>query len=164
MKKLLFLFPAILLIYSCKKENQMPPYGAFVDGTFEFSLHNMQNEDLLDPNNPNHIIDTANIKVFYEKDGKLIAYQEPRYIHSKGYTIYQHPDGYRAIIHFNLPEKSGNAKTYIEWNNKLRDTLEASFFIPENSYSVYKQKVWLNGKLIWNFDDGTKSLYNKIID
>lgn len=165
MKKLLFLLPAILLIYSCKKENEAKEYGTYIDVLHGFSFQNDKHEDLLDPGNPDHSIDTANIQVFHEKNGKIVAYTtDYGVIHQKGFMYRQNPDGNRVFIVLNYPEKSGKATTYVQWNNHLRDTIEASFYIPENSSSIYKKKVWVNGKLVWDFNYDELSLYKRVIE
>ena len=51
---------------ACRNSDDMNEikYAFCFDANLDFSVYNAQNEDLLNPENPNHL-DTSNFKVFY---------------------------------------------------------------------------------------------------
>lgn len=153
-----FFILILLAIFSCSRDNEpeAPLYGFNFDAGMEFTIYNLQNEDLLNPENPNHL-DVTNIKLFYVIDGEKQEVYNPNYDNPRNFRIYKHENEYRIGISLNHSETSNKPITYIQWNNKDTDTLEAVYDRPPNA--IIKNKIWLNGEPIWERGDNTTDAY-----
>ncbi len=153
MKKL-FLIPAVILFAACSSsDDETNEFNAIHATAIEVSLFNTENEDLLDPENPNHW-DTSKFKLFYVIDGKK---QEVNYgplmDYPKGYHVFKHANEYRVSISLNESEMEDRSITYIQWNDKDIDTIESS--LERLRTGVRLKVVSLNGKQVWKLKSDT---------
>ena len=137
MKKLVLLL-AITSLFACSKSDEVGPF--IIDRSFDLSVFNSLDEDLLDPVTTNHY-ESNDIKVFYEIDGKKIRATNP--------TIYQHENEYRIKLYLNDSNTSDKSITYIQWNTSDTDTIEA--VIEKAETKTLKRTVWLNNLEIWDW-------------
>lgn len=159
MKKLVLIL-VFTTLFACDKSNETEgqSYGVQIDAHLEFSIINSQKEDLLNPENPNHM-DVSSFKLFYVIDGEKKEVYNPNYDNPRNFMIYKHENEYRIGISLNLnhSEMSSKTTTYIQWNNNDTDTLEALFGKTPNG--IFKTKIWLNGELIWERGDNPIDAY-----
>jgi hypothetical protein len=161
MKKIL-IFLTTITLFACDNTDEKGILGLTHDTSVEFSVFNDQNEDLLNPENPNHI-DISKIRIFYIIDGVSHEFNNLN-VNGDGsgvLRIVKHENEYRIRILLNNYDKSEKTVIYIQWNDKDRDMIEASF---KTAYNLYKPgKIWLNEKLVWEFTFGIDQAYFKII-
>lgn len=155
MKNLLIILTAITF-FSCDSSNEEEQQYFYHSAVLEFSIFNSQNEDLLNPENPNHI-DVSNIKLFYQINEEKQEVYNVDMDHPKGFSIYKHENEYRIKVGLNHSETSDKPITYIQWNDNYTDTIEVTF--KRNQNSLLQDKIWLNGVLIWERGDNTIDPY-----
>ena len=153
--KNLFLFFALLILISCDQSDTVQS-TTNVDRSVEFSVFDSQNEDLLNPENPNSL-NVSNIKLFYYINGEKQYFNDANLIESKGYRIYKHEKEYRIWVNLNDKELGDKAITYIEWKANDVDTIEATF--ERTGQSFLKNKIWLNGSQVWERGNNTVDAY-----
>jgi len=146
MKKLLIMIAAITL-FACNKPNDDLLVSSYIGSSFEFSVFNSQNEDLLDPATPNHY-DASEIKLFYLIDGEIKEVYNPTADFPRNYRIEKRENEYRIVLFLNHPDASDTTFTYIQWNNNDKDTIETVY--QRFGSSALKGKVWLNGLEIYD--------------
>ena len=154
MRYLLIILTATLL-FSCDKSDE-PIKGIIVDTAIEFSVLNSQNEDLLNPETPNHI-DTEGIKLFYVIDGETQGVYDSSRNYPRNFLVFKHENTYRIRVFLNDADTADKSVTYIQWNDNDTDTIEAIFKRPTNGILV--EKIWLNGEHIWERGDNTTDAY-----
>lgn len=150
-----FFILILLTIFSCSKNNE-PEEQFNLSSSLEFSIINSQNEDLLNPNNPNHI-NVANIKLFYVIDGKSQEIYDSNMDNPRNFRIYEHKNEYRIRITTNATETAEKPITYIQWNENDTDTLEVLYERTQNA--ILQNKIWLNGEQIWERGNNTTDPY-----
>jgi hypothetical protein len=139
----------VITFFACDKSKE-PVDGFYLYAGLEFSVLNSQNEDLLDPENPNHL-DVAKIKLFYVIDGETQEVYDADMDSPRNYRVFKHENEYRIAVFLNCSETSDKPITYIQWNNSDTDTIEAVYKRYHNS--VLQNKLWLNGEQIWELGD-----------
>jgi hypothetical protein len=149
MKKLILIAISII-IYSCNESQQEDSYNLYVG--VEFSIINSENEDLLNPESTNKI-DVDKIRIYHLINGKKTYYFKGNLDSPKGFKVYKHENEYRIGIALNHTETSAKPITYIEWNENDTDTIEATF--KSSNSSLIQQKIWLNGKEVWELGNNT---------
>jgi hypothetical protein len=146
MKRILILILAIMTVYGCDKtEEQNNNYN--LDIVMEFSVFNTNDQDLLDTATVGHFNESV-FKLFYVIDGEIHDVYNPNYDNPRNFKVYKHKNEYRIGIGMNYTESSEKPITYIQWNETDTDTIEAEYIRTDNA--VMKNKVWFNGKLIWD--------------
>lgn len=144
--KTIFLILTIFTLFACNKpkdtENQ---YN--LDANIQFSVFNSENEDLLNPNTPNHIVEPE-IKLFYVVNGITKEVFNPHLDFPRNIHIFKHETEYRIDVFLNTTDTANKPVTYIKWNNTDIDTITATYIRTNNA--VIKNKIWLNGNLIWD--------------
>ena len=155
MKKLLIIL-AVLTFYTCDESNEMGEQYFNLYAGLEFSIVNLQNEDLLDPENPNRL-DVDKIKLFYEINGEKQEVYNPNYDNPRNFTIFKHANEYRIGITLNHTETSDKPITYVQWNESDTDTIEAIYV--RTPRATIQEKLWLNGDFIWELGDNTIDPY-----
>lgn len=161
MKKQFILLIALFALMSCKKEKEPVVNNYIVNSSMLFSLVNSQNEDLLDPNTPN-AIDVSKIRVFYVENNETKLYFDGNMDAPFGYKL-NTEQGNRIVVFFNNSKMEERPITYIQWRENDRDKIEVQYI--KNIPSILKEKVWLNGKLIWQEQDvQTKNYYTIVKD
>jgi len=158
MRCLLIILTATLL-FACDKSDD-PIRGVIVDTFIEFSVSNSQNEDLLNPENPNHI-DAEGIKLFYVIDGETKEVYNSSLGYPRNFLVFEHENKYRIRVFLNDSETSDKSITYLKWSDNDTDTIEATFKRPTNG--ILKEKIWLNGDPIWERGDNTTDAYFELI-
>lgn len=139
MKKILILLIAIALS-GCDSEGERM-LCVNIDTSIKFSILNDKSEDLLDPDNPNSF-DVSEIKLFYEIDGKIYDSTPERFFIDKDLTT----NKYQISISLNSYDLRKKTITYIQWNEKYKDNVQATF---ASDYCLTRvDKVWLNDVLI----------------
>ncbi|WP_343588436.1 hypothetical protein [Flavobacterium sp.] len=148
MKKL-FIILTIFTFLACNSNDdnrELKPKES-INTSIDFSVFNAQGEDLLDSKNANHI-DSDKIKLFYVINGNT-----KELVHNpKSQLIYVRKDNninaciMRVVM--NDIEKVKKSITYIQWNEKETDTIEATYVRGKNY--IFPKEVWVNGALISN--------------
>ncbi len=155
MKNLLFIL-TIIAFFSCDKSNeaneQVGEYQYNLDVALEFSVFNSQNEDLLNPENPNYI-NQENIELLYVIDGKTQQVYSSNLDYPKNFIVYKHANEYRIRIFPNYSETEEKPITYIQWSNSDTDKIEVVYERTLNA--VLQRKIWLNGNQIWDWTENT---------
>jgi len=171
------LFPFALV--SCKKndgkmdENGM--LGVYYDFSTNIKIEDSHGTDLLDKRNEGHYTsDDIDIVVYQGK--KVVAYQDiplapgkPILSNKKGYSIVgSQSDGYVLLLFFDLKSNKDPMSTKylrIGKNGKIYAIKgEAKTFRSENGSnslgggggSTATERVWLDGKLVWEVDKDEK--------
>ncbi len=145
MKKLLIIL-IILTFFACDSNDDDKEFYMYVNISTYFSIFNVQGDDLLDPETPNHI-DTSKIKIFYVINGvKKELTDNP-----KKYEVYtkeqKNMNAYSIEVIMNDSEKIKKSITYVQWNEKDTDTIEATY-VRDKKNVIYPKEVWLNGTLV----------------
>jgi hypothetical protein len=157
MKKLI-VFLAITSLFACDKSDDISP-GFIVSISFEFSVFDSQDVDLLDPTTPNHI-EEDDIRLFYEIDGKMLGVYNPYMDNPRNFMIYEHENEYRISVDLNDSDATDETITHIQWNDDDTDVIKATFKRTENTVRV--SGVWLNDTQIWDSNDGDIKYYKLI--
>lgn len=156
MKNLLIILVVTALI-ACEKSNDMEAqYSSNIEVGIEFSILNSQNEDLLNPENPNHL-DVTKIKLFYLINGEKQEVYNPNLDSPRNFRIFKDENEYRIAVFLNHTETSEKPITYIQWNDSDIDTLEVDINRTQNS--ILQNEIWLNGIHIWERGDDTIEPY-----
>lgn len=111
-----------------------------------FSLQTKDGRSLIDPNTPNYI-NLENVRKYYVIDGNKSLYYEsnldnPYGIPSK-YNVVDNKD-YLLVRLNNDESKNGLARTIIQWNDILSDTVDVK--VIRNNHSISYRKIIVNGK------------------
>ncbi|QOG01920.1 hypothetical protein [Flavobacterium sp. MDT1-60] len=148
MKKL-FIILASTTFFACDSKDDNNVSSFYLNTSIDFSVFNADGEDLLDPETPNHL-EESKIKLFYVVNGVTKEFFEGHLDHPRNIMIYKSEKEYIIGVGLNHYE-NGKSTTYIQWNEKDTDTIEATFVRGKNF--IYPKDVWLNGKLV---SEGTK--------
>jgi hypothetical protein len=149
---LIILIITTLFGYDKSDDSNEIVYGYNIEVGLEFSVLNSQNEDLLNPENPNHL-DVKKIKLFNVIDGEKKEIYNTFMENPRGFMIYKHENEYRIKVALNKTETSEKPITYIQWNDTDTDTIEVS--IEQTQNSIIQDEIWLNGIHVWEMGDGT---------
>lgn len=162
MKNLLIILTVTTLLACSKSDetNEIKQYYSF-DANLEFSIFNSLNEDLLNPENTNHL-NTSKFKVFYVINGEKQEVYESNLDYPRKFKIFKHENEYRIRIFLNYTDSAEKPITYIQWNESDTDTIEVSFNRIEN-VAVLQDIIWLNGEQIWVRGDNTTDPYFVLI-
>lgn len=132
----------VLLIISCATE-ESPQFATISQMTF-ITLLDEQGNNLLDPSQEGYY-DPKNIKIFYERNGKLEEFYENHLDMPRNFRI-DPPEFERDYI---MALVLDSKKTVIKWNDNERDSIQAEFMdggIP----NAIVTKVYFNGELKWD--------------
>lgn len=160
MKNFMLFLMSFLLLSACKKETDK--VSKVFDVDIDLSVINLNNEDLLSPENPN-AFDQSQIGVFYDKDGEPIYYHNTNnnYIsdHPNAHFFYKNDIDslYSMRVYLNSDDSVNYPITYIKWNETDMDTIKASYVRTEKIIRL--DSIWYNGNLIWNFSDASSRKY-----
>ncbi|WP_439487787.1 hypothetical protein [Algoriphagus sp.] len=160
-KTLIFLI--LLGSLGCQEGADEIDQGMHISSAMNFVIVDQQNQDLLDPENPQRI-DTENIRLFYLIDGQKEEVFDADMAAPRNYKVMApvpeaNVNEYSLKVFMNNLETEAKPTTYIQWADGTEDVLEAAYDYYPNG-SVLVQKVWLNGDLIWNMgEDGDFTLY-----
>lgn len=162
MKNLLIALSAVFIM-SCNKDNNTA--GVSIYSVVEFSIFNSENEDILDPDNPDHI-DESNFEIFYEIEGEKVEFYKTinpgvTLDYGRGFKIYEHENEFRIAIFINHDDSSAKPITYVHWNDNDIDTIKATF--NRRGGSIIQEIIWLNGEKVWEIGDNTKEPYFTLI-
>ncbi|MBS7256322.1 hypothetical protein [Flavobacterium branchiicola] len=152
MKKILILLIAFVF-FCCNSDDQYRELNSTHDISTEISVFNDQNEDLLNPNNFNHL-DFSKIKLFYVIDGVSHDY-------TTQLDLVKRENEYRINMLLNDIDKSEKKVMYIQWNENDRDTIEFTIKAYKNLYKP--NTIWFNNKVVWQFTCGICGAEFKII-
>jgi len=146
MKTQFLILALTLLFMSCKEDNIT---NDRIETDMYFSLVDQNGNDLLDPNNANHIKE-SDIKLTYFMDSSLQSAEsskELRFLNEK-------KDGLYTILVLNHTDNYEKPITHVEWGDFKKDTLKAA--IARSQGILALAKVWLNNELI--YDPGDREL------
>lgn len=157
MKNLLIIL-TVTTFLACSDSNDSNEIKQFYnfDASLEFSVFNSQNEDLLNPKNPNHL-NTSDFKVFYVINGEKQEVYDANMAYPRGFNIYEHENEYRIRIFLNHTDSEEKPITEIQWNDSDTDTLEVSYHKTGNA--ILQNIIWLNEEQIWERGDNTTDPY-----
>src|SRR6056297_939944 len=114
--KYLFFFLSALIFASCTDDNEQFIINKHfnIDAKLEFSVFNTQNEDLLNPENSNHL-NTSKIKILYVINEEIQEVYDLNADNPRNFMIYKHESEYRIKIFLNHSETADKPITYIQW-------------------------------------------------
>lgn len=149
MKKIILLGMTVFLLFSCQKEDGME--GTVRDVMIDVVVRDKAGNDLLAPEAG--FVGPDSVWLCYEEDGVRKRYFDQWMEMKRGWRLtgpYEELEGCRA---FSFSPKGYYLKgkpttTYIEWNDRDVDTVEAEIH-QWNTSSCQVIKVWWNGKLVW---------------
>lgn len=159
MKNIIIILSAIFIM-SCNKEDDTPNTYTYISTDVEFSVFDSENEDLLNPENPNHI-NESDISIYYNIDGVIEEVNNPNSDYPRNFFIFKHENEYRLRVFINNTKTSEEPITYVHWNKVDIDTIKATFNRANNS--IVQDKIWLNGKEVWEIGDNTTKPYFTLI-
>jgi hypothetical protein len=122
-----------------------------------FTALDEQGKNLLDPKKEG-FYSFKNIKIFCERNGKLVELYESNLDMPRNFRIHP-PEFDRDYI---MALVLNSKKTVIQWNEMEADTIQAE--IHDNGASIIVRKVYHNGELKWNGETaktGRKFTINK---
>lgn len=131
----------VLFISSCSQEGQ--PQFATVDMMAFITVLDEQGNNLLDPKQEG-FYSSKDIKIFYERNGKLVEFYESNLDMPRNFRI-DPPEFDRDYI---MAIVLNSKKTVIQWNEMESDTIQAEIY--DNGASIIVRKVYHNGELKWN--------------
>lgn len=177
MKKILLLAMVILTAYSCTKDVTPAP-ARYYDTNLSMKVFNAIGTDMLDQTKA---YSYRHLNLYHYINGEKTQIIGPMADVPKrlGYEFHA-PQKYPAnplyidlykdwSVNISLsaseckPSGLSNSRTLIEWNLNNVDTVVTQFLRP-SQYESIKQKIWINGELIWDLErDGKLIYYTKII-
>lgn len=159
MKNLMIILMVTTLL-ACDDSNDSEKDNFNLYAGLEFSVFNSENEDLLNPENANHL-DVDNIRLFYVINGQQEEVYDPNLTYPRNFTIFEHENEYRIGVSLNTSETSDKPITYIQWNDQDTDTIEVVYKRTPNA--IIQDTIWLNGEQVWELGDNTIDPYFKLI-
>ena len=87
MKKILIIL-VVIIVCSCESTDEKKEFGMYVATSIDFSVFNDQNEDLLNPENLNHL-DVSKIKLFYVTNGITKEYYNSNLDSPRNFKIFK---------------------------------------------------------------------------
>lgn len=154
---ILILLTIVTVLFACSKSNEIETqYGYNIEVGLEFSILNSLNEDLLNPENPNHL-DVTKIKLFNVINGEKQEVYNPNMDYPRNFNIFKHENEYRIAVFLNSTETSEKPITYVQWNDSDIDTIEVT--IKRTQSSMLQNEIWLNGIHVWERGDDTIEPY-----
>lgn len=142
MKSILFAL-IILLAVGCNKDDDCGCTIISLDANI--SLKNAAGADLLDPDNPDSY-KKENIRIYHLINGEQKQAGLDDIIYKDIDSIYR----YRTFVNY-----EGNDEfpiTYIDWDEKDRDTIKSEIYRSNNVTRAIK--FWYNDKLMWDVENG----------
>lgn len=154
MKNLILLL-AIFTFVSCE-DSKEEFYN--LEMGFDFSVINSNNEDLLNPSTSNSY-KYEDIKLYYLVNGIKEEVFDSNLDNPRNFSIYkdERDARYKIGLFLNHIDKSEITTTYLSWNENETDTIESK--LRRGTNGIIREKVWLNGKLIWEINDNTIQPY-----
>lgn len=158
--KNLFYFAATLLLscisMSCKdkKEDEIS-MGIVVSANIDLTIKNQAGEDLLDPATQNSF---RNIKLYSVENGEKKLFFEKNLNSPNGYMLFKEQSStYTLRVFTSTPEKNGSKETinYLQLSEGVTDTIKCLY--QSNTINTICEKVWYNGKLMWQESDGIRA-------
>lgn|GEM_PF-729109 len=156
----LLLALAISVFLSFNEPMEMGGQHYNLEALIEFSVFNSQNGDLLDPKTVDNL-DVADIRIFYVIDDKIQEVFEQGSDYPRKFMLYKHENEYRVRVFLNDTKTSDRSITYIQWTEGDRDTVEV--FYKRTPNATLQEKIWLNGKPIWERGENAKDPYFKLM-
>ncbi|MFN3271840.1 MAG: hypothetical protein ACK40Y_04685 [Cloacibacterium caeni] len=154
--KNLFLTLATTIFIACNQSDEVNPQYYNIEAKVEFSLINLENEDLLNPENPNHL-DTSKLKIYYVKNEQSQEVNNSNSDYPKGFRIYKHEKEYRIAVFLNHSDAEEKPITYIKWNDEDTDTIKVAYQRSEKG--ILQNIIWLNGNKVWERGNNTIDPY-----
>ncbi|MBB6680266.1 hypothetical protein H4O20_02300 [Aequorivita sp. 609] len=150
----------LTFLTACSKDNETEKVAVFFDTAVEISLKDHSGIDMLNPNNQN-AYRADEIKIYYLVNGEKQEIFDPNMDYPRNFLIYQNENEYRIRIFQNSVETEELPITYVEWNENETDTLQAEYDRTYNNQPRV-QKVWFNGELKWDGQNGEKGFFTII--
>jgi hypothetical protein len=150
MKTILSILILAFVFNSCKKEE---PAGFFRDCDVGITVKDKGGMDLLNSSNPGAYLE-RNSKIYYLSNGVKQEVLHPTASHPRNFYISEEaePDGkfWMTVFLYSSPAEEYPI-TYIEWGENNTDTLKSEIYRSEGMVMV--KNIWLNGSLVWNWED-----------
>lgn len=153
----ILLILVISTLFSCNSRDNEEQMN--LDVGVEFSIADINGNDLLNPENENSYNHEA-IKLFYKTDGVYQEFYDVNLDLPRNINIYQHTDTYRATIFLNHSASEEQPETLIQWNENNVDTIKCEIYRTSSVERI--DKVWLNNQLVWDSTNNT-ALYFELI-
>jgi hypothetical protein len=140
----------IIAFFGCDNADKDGILCAYYSTSISFSILNDQDEDLLNPENQNHL-DVSKMKLFYVVNGVKQELYKLKLNDARGFKIYkeENRNTYKIVIFLNYADKLDKTITYVQWNDTDTDILESTF--NRTNCSTVTKQVWLNGQLVWDW-------------
>ncbi len=142
MKNLTYVFIFLTAFISSCKENEQPQF-ATVDMMAFITVLDEEENNLLDPKQEG-FYSSKDIKIFYERNGKLVEFYESNLDMPRNFRI-DPPEFERDYI---MALVLDSEKTIIQWNEAEADTIQSEIY--DNGKSILVLKVFHQGKLKWD--------------
>ena len=140
-----------LLSNSCKDENDCCSGIPGNDDIFEFSIVNLEQNDLLNPETEGSI-NTSEIRVYEYKNEEYIEINNPNMDASRGYMIYENENEFRMRLFIEagvVIDDLIQRKAIVKWNELDQDTLELEL-IQEPSNVQRLIRILYNDIEVWD--------------
>jgi hypothetical protein len=162
MKNSIYIFPMVLVLLfsACSNEEQLPTFGGFtLDRVVILKILDEEGNDLLDPDHERYL-DPSKIKVFYERDGRMIEFIAPHLDMPRNFRVDPPHEFQNNYLMFLVLDSE---KTVVQWNEKDSDTIHAEFFKYSGSSFLLKvTKVFFNDELKWDVESKSRRKFTII--
>ena len=156
MKKVLLLCFVTLLFMNCSTDNQEENDNNYILNVgVSFTILNGSDEDLLNKNT-NNSLNSNQIRLEHlHTNGEYVNYYYEYLDNKYGWDIITDNSPY-VFVYGNRPFKefiiNNKITGVIHWNSTERDTIVTELYRTSNL--MIKNKVWVNGELKYDFDNG----------
>lgn len=150
MKKIILTCIFYILI-ACDQKGENCCENVNIDIGFDFSFHDINNTDLLDPNNTSSIYDFNALKVYDLINGERVNVFNENFDAPRGISLLEPEAGiesYSIRLFFNHTIDNEFNKRILVWNDQLEDEFKAQFTYNENQITL--KKVWVNDRLVYD--------------
>lgn len=152
MKSVWSLLWLLLLLPGCTKEE---PSHTVIYAVMEIRVVDAQGNNLLDPTLPSpKTVDASKLKLYWVKEGKEELFDRKTADFPKGVFLLPPKETglsyYTMRLFLNVETHEKITTTILEWEDGHRDIIKAEFDRPENTSSIFQQRIWVNDKLIWD--------------
>lgn len=149
MKTYIFILTLLLLLNSCKKEEQQRM--SVIDNDVQITVQDKDGVDLLNPSNPGTYL-YENIKHYTLVNGVKTEVFHGNYDYPKNLYIHEYEGKYFMELFLDGPYAGNLGTDYIQWNENTVDTFKYEV-TTAGDYYIAITKLWYNDSLVWTTAD-----------